>query len=440
MRSARMLLGTTLVLALAWPAREAEAASQARVQTDGAEVRCKPGADPKVYVTQKLTRGEIVQVVQKTNDGWLEIEPPKGSYSWINTRQLSRVAADPRIWQVSADDGPVSVLVGSPFKSGKPDVVGAKLPRGTQVVAVGEPRPSEDGDGVWLPIMPPPGEYRYVREKDVVILPPSPGSAATTTAAHPGSAFAAPTAGQPPASGTLPGLPATSSSNDVHVGGAAAAPAGDPLQQQAEQLERSGDREGAARLYDQLGNKYFASSHDVAMQYYNRAAWLRQGQSAAPRPLSEADALYQQAQQYERAGNRAEASRAYARLGDMFRNSNYQLAMQYYNRAGWLRQAAPAAKAPAAPQSGVVQAGGVVSGQTAQAGRLLQSRTWINGGATYVVLSPQAQVLAYVLPQPGVDLERYLDKNVEVIGQAVPNADVRAPVLTVTRVRLLSAP
>jgi hypothetical protein len=437
-----MLLGATLVLALAWPARGAEAASQAQVQTDGAEVRCKPGAEPAVYVTQKLARGDIVQVVRKTNDGWLEIVPPKGSYSWVNTRQLRRAAADQRVWLVSADDGPVSVLVGSPFKSGKPDVVGATLKRGTQVVAVGEPRPSEDGDGVWLPIIPPPGEYRYVREKDVVVLPPSPGSAATTTVAQPGSAFADPTTGRQPTAGSASqALPPPS--NDVHVGGTAAAADGDALQAQAEQLERSGDRTGAARLYDQLGTKYFNSNHDRAMQYYNRAAWLRQGQPAAPSSRAEADALYQQAQQNERASNWAGAIRAYEQLVEVFRYSNPPLAKQYYDRAMWLRSrrlSAPTAKAPAVPQSGVVQAGGVVSGLTGQTGRLMRSRTWIDGRATYVVESPQAQILAYVLPQPGVDLERYVNQNVEVIGQVVPNADVRGPVLTVTKVRLLSAP
>jgi hypothetical protein len=429
-----MLLGAGLALALAWPARGGEAVSQARVQTDGAEVRCKPGAEPAVYVTQKLPRGEVVQVVRKTGDGWVEILPPKGSYSWVNTSQLRPANDKQSVWLVTAEGGPVPVLVGSPFKPGKPDVVGATLQRGAQVVAVGEARPSEDGDGQWLPIMPPGGEFRYVREKDVVALPASPASGTTTTAAHPGGAgtFAEP--GQRPAGGAAP-QESPAPPKDVHVGGSADI---DPLLQQAQDLERAGDRLGAARLYDQLGNKYAGSNHDAAMQYYTRAAWLRQGQPPA-RPLNEADALYQQAQQYERAGNRAEASRAYARLGDMYRDSDYKLAMQYYNRASWLRQGQPAA--PAAPAASQAKPGSVVSGQQMVGpGRVAFSRVLIEGRTTYVLLSPQEQVMAYLLPQSGVDLERYVNQNVEVIGQVLAQPDVRGQVINVARVRVMSAP
>src|SRR4029077_5153046 len=105
MRPARMLLGAALALALAWPARGGEAVSQAQVQTDGAEVRCKPGTEPAVYVTQKLARCEVVEVVKRAGDGWLEIVPPKGSYSWVNPRQLRRFNDDQRVWMVAADGG-----------------------------------------------------------------------------------------------------------------------------------------------------------------------------------------------------------------------------------------------------------------------------------------------------------------------------------------------
>jgi hypothetical protein len=442
-----MLLGATLALALVGSARAGEASSQAVVQTDRAEVRCKPGTEPSVYVTQTVARGEVVQVVRRLDNGWLEIVPPKGSYSWINTRGLRCVNEGQHAWMVASDGGSVPVLVGSPYKPGKPDVIGTTLARGAQVVAVGDPHPSDDGDGLWLPIMPPAGEYRYIRQKDVAVVPSSP-SAATMTVAHPGSGgtFASPGAGPQPAADNLP--PAT---KDVHVGGPAGASDVDPLLQQAEQLERSGDRAGAARLYDQLGNKYFNSNHDAAMQYYNRAGWLRGNAPAAPRPANEAEALYQQAQQAEQAGNRAEAARAWARLGNMYAETNYALAMQYYNRASWLRQGQPSAPAgPAAqlPAAGVParsqQSGAApvraVSVQLAGPGRLTRSATWLEGRATYVLESPQAQVLAYLTPEPGVDLEHYTGQNVRVLGQVVPHPELRVPCLTVTRVDPLPAP
>jgi hypothetical protein len=444
-RPAPLLLGTVLALALARPAPGEAVLYLAAVQSDGAEVRCKPGTEPSVYVTHRLKRGDTVQVVEKAADGWLKVVPPKGSYSWVNTRVLSRADGPQPNWTVVAPDRvQVPVLVGSPFKAGRPDVVGTHLTRGAQVTAVGEPRAAEDGDGLWLPIMPPPGEYRYVREKDVAATAsPASGTAAASTVAHPGSAVTSPDAAT--------GRPAP----DIHVG--APLPADDPLLKQAEEAERAGNRPEAARLYDQLGNKYADAHHDVAMQYYNRAAWLRGGSArpSAPPPVTPADALYQQARQYEQAGNRAEAARAYARLGDLYRDSDYKLAMQYYNRAALLRQGLPATPDArlqpvpadrAGPPTGTCAPGPgpgpvrAVSVQMLGPGRLMRAASWIDTRPTYLLETPQAQVMAYLVPQPGVDLEHYVGQNVEVLGQTVPRADVRGPYMTVARVRPLSSP
>ncbi len=452
MRLARMLLATALALAVAWPARGQAVLFQAAVQTDNAEVRCKPGTEPAVYVTHKLKRGDLVQVVEKGSDGWLKIEPPKGSYSWINTRSVRPADAAQCIWTVTALDARAPVLIGSPYKSGKPDVVGTTLTGGTQVIAIGALQHADDGD--WLPILPPPGEYRYIRDKDVSGPTSGPGTTASTVA-HEGSASPSPDHG----GGGLPSLPGAvaepghsqPADGTVHVGTGAA---NDPLLQQAVQQEQAGNRVGAARLYDQLGNKYVSSNHDAAVQYYNRAAWLRVGAvPAAPTAASQGDALYAQAREYEKAGNYAEASRIYTRLGDMYRDSEYKLSLQYYNRAAWLRQAQPPAPrvnpapapapalpittANAPPSSGLVQTG-AVSVQMLGPGQLLRSASPIDGRPTYVLNSPQGTVIAYLTPQAGVDLERYVGQNVEALGQLVPRNDMRDRYMTVARLRLLS--
>jgi len=439
-----MLLGTVLALAFARPACAGETVLfQAPVLTEGAEVRCKPGTEPAVYVTQLLHHGDVVQVVEKIADGWLKIVPPKGSYSWVNTQFLRRPDGTQPVWTVAVADGVlVPVLVGTPYRPGKPDVVGSQLTRGAQVAAVGDPHVSEAGDGTWLPILPPPGEYRYIREKEVGAPSAGPTTSGVTVA-HSGSAATQNTGAAPPADATQPGT------GDIHVGAPAAPADVDPLLQQAEQLERSGDRIGAARLYDQLGNKYADNKHDVAIQYYNRAAWLRgSSPQPAPTPANEADALYLQARQYEQAGNWGEASRTYNRLGDLFRSSDYKLSTQYYNRAAWLSRKAPAQHVNAAPAAvgptptahpAVVQAR-AISVQKAGPGRLAHSTIWIDGRATYVIESPQAQVLAYLAPQPGVDLERYVGQNVEVLGQTVARPDVRGQYMSVVRVLPLAPP
>jgi hypothetical protein len=441
MRLARILMGIALALILARPARGESLLSAASVLTDGAEVRCKPGAEPAVYVTQKLPRGTAVQVVERLPNGWLKIEPPlPGSYSWVNTRLLRSIDAERGVWVVSAADGQASTLVGSWARSERPNVVGTTLARGTQVIAVGGTLRQEDGD--WLPVLPPPGEYRFVLEKDVSALPGA-SSPPTTIAAHPGGPAA--TGGGLPA---LPGAaePPRASSLDVHVGGPQT-PA-DPLLQQAEQLERAGDRVGAARLYDQLGNKYSATDHQAAIQYYNRAAWLRGGSAPAAAPVNEADATYQRARQAEQDGNWPEAIRNYTRLGDLFRDGDYKLSLQYYNRASWLKQrhpapaadtAPPPAAAAPAPTPAVVQSR-AISLQEMGPGRVVASPTPIDGRPTYVLESAQGSPIAYLTPQAGADLERYVGQSVRVLGDSVQRSDLRVPYMRVTRVVPLPSP
>jgi tetratricopeptide (TPR) repeat protein len=424
-----MLLATALALVLVWPAHGQAVLYQAQVQTDSAEVRCKPGTEPTIYVTQRLKRGDLVQVVEKGPDGWLKIEPPRGSYSFINTRSLRTDDPANVIWTVTPLDSRAPVLVGSPFKQGKPDVVGTTLTGGTQVIAVGALQRADDGD--WLPILPPPGEYRYVRETDVT--GPTSGPATTAqTVAHEGAAGPA------------------ASSSDPTVRVSQPASNAEPLLQQAIQQEQAGNRIGAARLYDQLGNKYVTSNPATAQQYYERASWLRiNSVPAAASPVNEGDTLYAQARAQEKAGNYAEASRSYSRLGDMYRDSNYQLSLQYYNRAAWLRQAEPPRPAPtavvpvttanAAPASGVVQAS-AQSVQMLGPGQLLRAATPIDGRPTYVLNSAQGAVIAYLTPQAGVNLEPYVGQNVEALGQIVPRNDIRDRFMTVVRVRLLTSP
>jgi hypothetical protein len=40
----------------------------------------------------------------------------------------------------------------------------------------------------------------------------------------------------------------------------------------------------------------------------------------------------------------------------------------------------------------------------------------------------------YVTEQPGVNLETYVDRNVELLGQIVPRGDIRPQYMTVARV------
>ena len=138
------------------------------------------------------------------------------------------------------------------------------------------------------------------------------------------------------------------------------------------------------------------------------------------------------------------------KLGDLFKDSDYQLALKYYHHAGWLRQSAAAprpnpqvvATAGASPQPATptIPVPQTVSVDMIGPGLLRHSAVPIDGRPTYVLESTQAQVIAYLTAQPGVELERYVNQNVELLGQMVPRTDVSGKFMSVIRVRPLPTP
>ena len=114
-----------------------------------------------VYPTSKLRAGTTVKVLRPmTDQGWLEIEPPAGSFSWVNTKFLTQDTKDPRIWRVKADSS-AGILPGSSVEgAGRPNREIMQLAGGTIVIAVNA-KVDLDGQS-WLPIMPHVGEPRYI--------------------------------------------------------------------------------------------------------------------------------------------------------------------------------------------------------------------------------------------------------------------------------------
>lgn len=119
--------------------------------------------------TGRLRRGNLVRVRREQGE-WLAIDPPAGSFSWIDAKAI-REAADGRA-KVIADRVPVRP--GSPGAH-LPGPPGCTLERGESVRLLGR-RPLTLGKGAaartWLAIAPPPEEVRYVRASGVE--PPEP--------------------------------------------------------------------------------------------------------------------------------------------------------------------------------------------------------------------------------------------------------------------------
>lgn len=380
MRVAHVLWGMALLLTATLPLRGQPPPYQATVRAPEAEVRSGPSFDPQMYVTNRLPSGSVVEVVRELEDGWLAIKPPQGSFSWVNLRHLQR-NGNSVYWTVDVPtDTRAEVLIGSPFKPGKPTVVGDRLARGTQVIALGEAR--EEADGAWLPIRPPDREIRYIRKEQVARMaaagPASTAAYAGNPAISPGAAkspLAPPRGSTPP---PAPPLPAADLDPDVRA---------------AQQLEEAGRWDEASRACALLAQKYARSDPDRANQYLNHAEWLRRGRPAAD-PVA-ADRL------------RPVASAP----------------------SGQGVTPPVVAPAPAAPRPGNVQ-----SVQSSGPGRLRRAGRLIDARRAYYLESAQARVVTYVSEAPGVNLEPYVDRNVELLGRFEPRGDVRPQFMTVVRV------
>src|SRR5207245_9435499 len=143
MMRTRCICVGALALLLAGPAGADEAPFvryTATVVQTTAEVRSGPGE--KMYVTNRLGQGDKVTVVGTRDGGWLAIEPPVGSFSWINERFLKHLQ-EPRIAYVDTRaDVPAPVLVGSLYVEGKPTVRGTEVKAGTILWTTWEKMPS----------------------------------------------------------------------------------------------------------------------------------------------------------------------------------------------------------------------------------------------------------------------------------------------------------
>jgi hypothetical protein len=70
-------------------------------------------------------------------------------------------------------------------------------------------------------------------------------------------------------------------------------------------------------------------------------------------------------------------------------------------------------------------------------GRLRRAGRCVEYRRTYVLETGQGIPTLYVTPQDGLDLEPYVNRNVELFGPAIYRGDLRANYMTVVRVQPL---
>ena len=146
-----------------------------------AEVEVRSGPTKNFYPTSKLYRNQEVIVLSESKEapGWLEIVPPAGSFSWINSKYVKQI--DGRLGYVEADAGrPIPILPGSTLVNQQPQRESMKLTAGTCVVIVD--RPLQIMSETWLPIQPHPSERRYLPIEAVRAVQPVAPTTSTTPA------------------------------------------------------------------------------------------------------------------------------------------------------------------------------------------------------------------------------------------------------------------
>jgi hypothetical protein len=441
MKPAHLSASLVLVLTAAMLGHAQTLPYTATVKEPEAEVRSGPSNDAAMYVTNRLHRGELVQVVKVRDDKWLEIKPPPGSFSWVSMRFVDRIGNGSAYEVITHNEADAPVRIGSNVVNEKPTVEGVKLKRGSQVVSVGQPMTSTD-EGRWLPIEPPPTEVRFIRAEAVQAVnvnepppagpvPPTPAPAAPATGTVSGSGAAAtdgapaplpPNMGQSVGGSGGSGSSATTTTSNSGPSSnppAAAAPAPAPgtpeaMWNDAQQAEQAGRRSEAEQLYKELAHKVCNTNHDLAMRCFNRIQFLRDG-------VRNASSNFQST-----LTSNIRSTGGDWRINPVPTNAygqplNCQVSACPGSSPAPSFQTANSPAATLAPQA-------VGPGLLRVAGRMVDYRR------AYVLEDSRGQVLMYVTPQAGVDLEGYVNRVVSLYGPMSYRGDLRANYMTATRV------
>jgi hypothetical protein len=374
---------------------------RATIKVQEAEVRSGHGTGPKFYATNKLRYGDVVEVTKTLDDGWLEIMPPRPqSFSWINARMLEQVGAN--VWMVKGERGqPVDVYYGSSVHEAKPDVRSTSVAAGSQVVSIAKAKTADDG--MWLPIEPPPSERRYILAEALGRT-----NVAPRTSAQPGDAPVPPNDGPAKATSRVgaptDGVPSAQAAGSIGA-----------LVADAQAAEKARDYGSAIKSWEDVAKASDKTNPGMAQNCRNHIQWLR-------------DRI-----NYIEAGN-GPMPRAYERVAPRPNN----------NTVG-APNGSPSTAAPAFngtsrsySQGTAAEANRDGKGPTTKRVGQLQQAAWSpDNKPIYRLVSSDRQTYITVLPQQGVDLTPFVNRNVELEGTIEYHSEPRKTYLVTSAVNPL---
>ncbi len=173
MHSLRSVLRLSFVLLAATPSIELASAQGdssssepfvVYVAEEGAYARCGPSGD--YYRTDPLRHGQSLDVYAETDDGWLGIRPPEGSFCWIIAETID---VDPGEEHGTIVEDRTVAWIGTHLGRARKYRWQVQLAKGESVTVIGRSeREGPDGPQLWYRVVPPSGEFRWLHRNQVV--------------------------------------------------------------------------------------------------------------------------------------------------------------------------------------------------------------------------------------------------------------------------------
>lgn len=333
------------------------------------EVKLRAGPSDRYPEVTLLKKGDTV-IVHDEENGWLAVQDPP---------QIVRSISWVRTQVVNFDrTKPIPQLVvvdetGATLRAGE---MGVSQPSSIQkskvpagtILTVIGPGVTF-AEGTWYPVVPPAGDYRYIPKHAVKYEK----AAAATFAVRDTTPPPVSTAGGTAPAASIPAARPSGGKNVNH-----------PLWAQAEAAERDGRHDEAERLYFALARAMNepGGDHDVANLCYTRIHAIRERKRGA--------------------GS----------------TSNTRPPVAEAARPATGRTPPPAAEGDGTRQSGP--------------GKLVRSNIGIDGRVTYRLEDDRGNAVLYVVPAPGVELERFIGKRVNVSGVVHTRQGLSKPYMVAT--------
>ena len=140
------------------------------------QTRLYAGPSNDFYPTGNVNRGAALEVHHRTNNGWLGVRPPQGSFSWVPAAQAYLLPGG-RVIEIT-ESSAVS-WIGTEFGSAKQYRWQVQLNVGEQLGVLGEAsvkNGSDEREALWYKVSPPAGEFRWIEESAVSKTPVQPST------------------------------------------------------------------------------------------------------------------------------------------------------------------------------------------------------------------------------------------------------------------------